>query len=115
MFIYCDAGLYGCISKKHGVLIFKNTLFRTLATGAALREQGGSFAIRSAKLAFSKDMFKGVLGAGSVLGARQLREIITCRYNGQRMSPSLLLGIIGYLEGTLIIGSGQPIVQRRYR
>ena len=62
-------------------------------------------AARVAKIAFNKDTFKGILAVSGRGGLQKIRNVLTCRYPGQRNSPLLMLGIIGYLESQLFIPS----------
>ncbi len=58
---------------------------------------------RLTRLAFNENTFKGILGTLKSGGLHSVRNIATGRFAGQRTSPLMLIGIIGYLEAELFI------------
>lgn len=78
------------------------------ATNAAEKR----FAQRLSAAAFTKGTFRGILGAANKAGARSIRDIARCKFGGQRASPLLLLGVIGYLESELFVKEeGEPTTE----
>jgi len=70
---------------------------------AAVRKRAAEQAARYTKVAFNKNTFGGIMGTVKRAGAQKVRDIANCRFDGQRTSPLLLIGIIGYLESQLFI------------